>query len=468
MPLASNNFLLLMPTTAKAQTSALSAATKVSAPSQDGASSFADVYAKQAQNSPDKTPENTVGKVRDQSVDTPSKVAMSRDKTTVDKPTVADGGKNLPAKAAGKNTGDRTVDSTDKASAKAKTVADDSDDDDDTEVSAASDPNANQATAAGDPTLDPMVMLAMTGQMPNPPAAPVAPRVAAPTTPATPTISDPSSALSSSTAAPTDASTLASAVTTATTPQPHTPVVANAAAQTASKGSEAQPDNAGQDFTNVLAGLANQPGSGGTGDSSQDSPTGTATPGIDALGGAKDTSSSARAESFVDKLNALGQAVAPRAASAADSANPPLAMHQSGWTEAVVDRVMYLSALNLKSAEIQLQPAELGKLDVKVNMTPENTQVTFVSAHQGVREALEAQAPRLREMFAQQGLAQPDVNVSDQSRGWQQNQQAQDNPRRGGNGSANGDADVDEVANVSAVNTAPAQIIGSSAVDYFA
>ena len=42
-----------------------------------------------------------------------------------------------------------------------------------------------------------------------------------------------------------------------------------------------------------------------------------------------------------------------------------------------------------------------------------------MSAHPSVREALDSQMHRLREMFTQQGMGQVDVNVSDQTRGWQ-------------------------------------------------
>ncbi|QUE77541.1 flagellar hook-length control protein FliK [Stutzerimonas stutzeri] len=96
----------------------------------------------------------------------------------------------------------------------------------------------------------------------------------------------------------------------------------------------------------------------------------------------------------------------------------PVQMQQSGWSEAVVDRVMWLSSQNLKSAEIQLDPAELGRMEVRIDMHKDQTQVTFVSPHAGVRDALEGQMQRLRDMFSQQGMSM-DVNVSDQSRGWQ-------------------------------------------------
>nr|GFC91419.1 hypothetical protein [Tanacetum cinerariifolium] len=59
---------------------------------------------------------------------------------------------------------------------------------------------------------------------------------------------------------------------------------------------------------------------------------------------------------------------------------------------------------SLKQADIQLEPAELGRLDIRVNMAADQqTQVTFMSAHVGVREALESQMSRLRDSFAQQG-----------------------------------------------------------------
>ena len=147
-------------------------------------------------------------------------------------------------------------------------------------------------------------------------------------------------------------------------------------------------------------------------------------------------------------------------------------MHQSGWTEEVVNRVMYLSSANLKAADIQLQPAELGRLDIRVNMVPDQqTQVTFMSAHPSVREALDGQMHRLRDMFAQQGMGQVDVNVSDQSRGSQQGQdQAQQS--QGGRTSASGgrlDSMDDELTpTIAEVAPAATSVIGSSAVDYYA
>ena len=183
-------------------------------------------------------------------------------------------------------------------------------------------------------------------------------------------------------------------------------------------------------------------------------------------------SSDTRVDDFANRLAALTQAATPKTANALP-VNQPIAMHQSGWTEEVVNRVMYLSSANLKAADIQLQPAELGRLDIRVNMVPDQqTQVTFLSAHPGVREALDSQMHRLRDMFTQQGMGQVDVNVSDQSRGWQGQGQDQAQQGQGGRAGASGgrvdSMDEELSASVTEAATDTTSVIGSSAVDYYA
>lgn len=112
---------------------------------------------------------------------------------------------------------------------------------------------------------------------------------------------------------------------------------------------------------------------------------------------------------------AMHQANAAQREATAAALQQPLSMRQPGMSEAVVERVMWLSSQNLRSAEIQLDPAELGRLEIRISLNQEHTQISFASPHASVREALEGQMHRLREMFAQQGMDAFDVNVSDQS-----------------------------------------------------
>lgn len=130
-------------------------------------------------------------------------------------------------------------------------------------------------------------------------------------------------------------------------------------------------------------------------------------------------SRSSTADAAPDRLNALTQAMTQQNLQQLQQRpvlvpGQPLQMQYPGLSEAVVDRVMWLSSQNLKSAEIQLDPAELGRMEIRIDMSKEHSQVTFLSPHAGVRDALEGQMQRLRDMFAQQGMSM-DVNVSDQS-----------------------------------------------------
>ena len=154
------------------------------------------------------------------------------------------------------------------------------------------------------------------------------------------------------------------------------------------------------------------------------------------------------ADPSLNRVHPLAQAISAQSLQPQQAQQPvqvpgqPVQIQQGAWSEAVVDRVMWMSSQNLKSAEIQLDPAELGRMEVRIEMTKDQTQVTFLSAHAGVRDQLEGQMQRLRDMFAQQGMSM-DVNVSDQSqtRGWQGQGQDGDGSRsRSGNAAAGEDA----------------------------
>lgn len=79
-----------------------------------------------------------------------------------------------------------------------------------------------------------------------------------------------------------------------------------------------------------------------------------------------------------------------------------------------MQRVMWMSSQQVQTAEIALDPPELGPLQVRVSNQGEQTSVVFSSQHAQVRDALDQSLPRLREMMEEQGVDLADVNVSDQ------------------------------------------------------
>ncbi len=103
---------------------------------------------------------------------------------------------------------------------------------------------------------------------------------------------------------------------------------------------------------------------------------------------------------------------------------------QPSWGEAMVEKVMWMSSQNLRSVEIQLDPAELGPLEIHIQHRGQELQVQFVSQNPSVREALEAQMHRLRDMFGQQGLEQAEVTVADRSASDQPGQRGGQAPER--------------------------------------
>ncbi|WP_214510740.1 flagellar hook-length control protein FliK [Pseudomonas brassicacearum] len=426
----------------------------------DRASSFAQVFAKQAPVKAAAAPEPPVKSARDNASSNTVKKDTGNQTPAASEPTVADSGKPLPA--------DKP------ASADDETARDDNADSAETPVADA---------APVDPSLDPGLLPDMTVPVATiaPEPAPVATTEAQVTTaveaPVTPLVAPAQAAVVPEVdpafdpeADPLDA---LPALRLAMEQGGHVSATSQAQSKTAAPASlDGEPTSA-QTFAAGMASML-------TVQADQNSTESGSQGGDKAFGGLiseglKDlnaASSDTRVDDFANRLAALTQAATPKTANAVP-VNQPIAMNQSGWTEEVVNRVMYLSSVNLKAADIQLQPAELGRLDIRVNMVPDQqTQVTFMSAHSGVREALEGQLHRLRDSFAQQGMGQVDVSVSDQSRGSQnQGQQAQQQAQAGRTTSSGGRVDSGDEhlpAGVAEVAASTTSVIGSSAVDYYA
>lgn len=107
-----------------------------------------------------------------------------------------------------------------------------------------------------------------------------------------------------------------------------------------------------------------------------------------------------------------------RALQTGDSSRPVISVpvQHGSWGEAVGRQLMSMHNGALQQANIQLDPPELGPLQVQIQTQQEQTSVVFNSQHGAVRDALEQSLPRLREMFEQQGLNLVDVNIADHNR----------------------------------------------------
>lgn len=90
-------------------------------------------------------------------------------------------------------------------------------------------------------------------------------------------------------------------------------------------------------------------------------------------------------------------------------------LQQPDWQQALGERIQWLVGQRLQGAQIRLNPAHLGPMEVRVQVQHDQASIQFLSAHTVVRDALEAAVPRLRDMLDSSGLDLVDVGVSDHS-----------------------------------------------------
>ncbi len=109
----------------------------------------------------------------------------------------------------------------------------------------------------------------------------------------------------------------------------------------------------------------------------------------------------------------------------------PVPFNQAGWDQALGERIQWLASQGVQRANITLNPANLGPMEVRIQVQNDQAMVHFTAAHGVVRDALEAAMPRLRDMFDSAGVELTDVDVSGQSFAEQQAAAEQHRSARG-------------------------------------
>lgn len=100
-------------------------------------------------------------------------------------------------------------------------------------------------------------------------------------------------------------------------------------------------------------------------------------------------------------------------------------LQSPGWSQQMTDQVNLMLKGGFQQADIKLNPAHLGPMEIKLSMNDDKASIHFVSQHAPVRDAIDSALPRLREMLEQQGVSLADVDVSAQSEQQQSDAEAQ-------------------------------------------
>lgn len=131
-------------------------------------------------------------------------------------------------------------------------------------------------------------------------------------------------------------------------------------------------------------------------------------------------------------------------------------MSHAAWGEEFGQKITWFATQQNQSAQLHLNPPQLGPLDVVLNVSGDQATALFTSPHAGVRDAVEQALPRLREMLADNGIMLGNATVSDQSPKEQQAWLAGQQKNARGNFSMKADDTMGSVGAISSGNaTAP-------------
>ena len=86
----------------------------------------------------------------------------------------------------------------------------------------------------------------------------------------------------------------------------------------------------------------------------------------------------------------------------------------SGWANEFSQKISWMSTAQQQTAELHLNPPDLGPLNVVLKISDNQATVAFTSPHSAVREAVENAMPKLREILADNGITLGNTTVSDQ------------------------------------------------------
>lgn len=135
-----------------------------------------------------------------------------------------------------------------------------------------------------------------------------------------------------------------------------------------------------------------------------------------ARGGAGDSVGGEGAAAF-QQFGFEGAAAGPVDASAASPTHLKVdaSIDSAEFPQGLAERVTFMVDNNLNGARLQVNPRELGPIELTIAVQGDHAQV-WMSTHSAVtRDALESSLPKLRDMLGAQGFGQVSVDISQRS-----------------------------------------------------
>lgn len=142
----------------------------------------------------------------------------------------------------------------------------------------------------------------------------------------------------------------------------------------------------------------------------------------------------------------------------------PTPVTSKAWADDVGNRMVWMAGKELGRAELVLTPPHLGRVEITLNVSGDQTSASFVTATPAARDAIEQSLPRLREMMADAGLSLGQVNVSANNT----KDPSQEQKNWGGASRSSSDRASQDDGEVALVHSRPIWSAGRGAIDTFA
>lgn len=140
-------------------------------------------------------------------------------------------------------------------------------------------------------------------------------------------------------------------------------------------------------------------------------------------------------------------------------------LQSAAWPQQLGDKIVWLARNEQQSAQLNINPPQLGPLQITLNLSGDQASIAFASPHAEVRQAIESAMPQLKEMLSSAG-----INLGQSNVGANLSQQRADNPFSDANGARSTDENAILPANDKAASTAGTAVLhrGRGLVDLFA
>ncbi|TVP55238.1 MAG: flagellar hook-length control protein FliK [Halomonadaceae bacterium] len=140
---------------------------------------------------------------------------------------------------------------------------------------------------------------------------------------------------------------------------------------------------------------------------------------------------------------------------------------QDEWHEKMAAKLSWLTQQGLQSAEIHINPADLGPIEVRIQVQNDQATVTIQAQHASVREMLEQNSLRLKDMLQEQGMDLAGFDVSEQTPGQAGREDGQP-PQWASDASDRGDRGAGMVSEGETVVTSDIHLNWNEGIDLYA